>query len=96
MTRRPRRKHASAFRAKVAMTAVKGEKTPAELAQQFDIHVNRITQWKAQLLDGAAGGVQPETPALLAEHRPARQSRLPPRLPRRTRRSRDNRRAASG
>jgi transposase len=84
MTRRSRRKHASAFRAKVAMAAVRGDKTPAELAQQFDIHVNRITQWKAQILDGAAGGVQPETPALLAEHRPARQSRLPPRLPRRT------------
>jgi transposase len=62
MTRRSRRKHASAFRAKVAMAAVRGDKTPAELAQQFDIHVNRITQWKAQILDGAAGGVQPETP----------------------------------
>jgi transposase len=35
----------------VALAAVKGEKTPAELAQQFDIHVNRITQWNAQLLD---------------------------------------------
>jgi transposase len=34
---------------------VKGEKTLAELAQQFDIHPNQITQWKAQLLDGAVG-----------------------------------------
>ena len=55
MTRRPRRSHTPAFKAKVALAAVKGEKTLAELAQQFDIHPNQITQWKAQLLDGAAG-----------------------------------------
>jgi len=50
MTRRPRRNHTPAFKAKVALAAVKGEKTLAELAQQFDIHPNQITQWKAQLL----------------------------------------------
>src|SRR3954467_8871503 len=55
MTRRPRRNHTPAFKAKVALAAVRGEKTLAELAQQFDIHPNQITQWKAQLLDGAAG-----------------------------------------
>ena len=55
MTRRPRRKHSPAFKAKVALAAVKGEKTLAELAQQFDVHPNQITSWKAQLLDGAAG-----------------------------------------
>ena len=44
-----------AWRAKVALAAFKGEKTLAELAQQFDVHPNQITQWKAQLLDGAAG-----------------------------------------
>src|SRR3954466_2357663 len=55
MTRRPRRNHTPAFKARVALAAVKGEKTLAELAQQFDIHPNQITQWKAQLLDGAAG-----------------------------------------
>jgi transposase-like protein len=55
MTRRPRRSHTPAFKAKVALAAVKGEKTLAELAQQFDVHANRITTWKAQLLDGAAG-----------------------------------------
>ena len=39
----------------MALAAVRGDKTLAELAQQFDIHPNQITQWKAQLLDGAAG-----------------------------------------
>ena len=55
MTRRQRRNHSPAFKAKVALAAVKGEKTLAELAQQFDVHPNQITSWKAQLLDGAAG-----------------------------------------
>ena len=55
MSRRPRRNHSPAFKAKVALAAVKGEKTLAELAQQFDVHPNQITQWKAQLLEGAAG-----------------------------------------
>jgi transposase len=55
MTKRPRRNHTPAFKAKVALAAIKGDKTLAELAQQFDIHPNQITQWKAQLLNGAAG-----------------------------------------
>src|SRR3954466_3428418 len=55
MTRRPRRNHTPAFKAKVALAAVKGEKTLAELAQHFDVHPNQITTWKTQLLDGAAG-----------------------------------------
>ncbi|WP_456637166.1 IS3 family transposase [Bradyrhizobium sp. USDA 10063] len=55
MTKRSRRTHSSAFKAKVALAAVKGDKTLAELAQQFDVHPNQITAWKNQLLDGAAG-----------------------------------------
>ena len=55
MSKRARRNHAPAFKAKVALAAMKGEKTLADLAQQFDIHSNQITQWKAQLLEGAAG-----------------------------------------
>jgi transposase len=55
MTRRPRRNHTAAFKAKVALAAIKGEKTLSELAQQFDVHANQITQWKGQLLEGAIG-----------------------------------------
>jgi transposase len=54
MTKRTRRNHSPAFKAKVALAALKGEKTLADLAQQFDVHVNQITQWRSQLLDGAA------------------------------------------
>ena len=55
MTRRPRRNHSPAFKAKVALAAVKGEKTLAELAAQFDVHANVIKAWRDQLLEGAAG-----------------------------------------
>jgi len=55
MSRRPRRNHTPAFKAKVALAAIKGDKTPTDLAQQFDVHSNQITQWKAQLQEGAAG-----------------------------------------
>ena len=70
MTRRARRNHTPAFKAKVALAAVKGEKTLAELAQVFDVHPNQITNWKAQLLYGAAGvfgsaaGITDATPAV--------------------------------
>ncbi len=51
MPRRPRRNHSPAFKSKVALAAVKGDKTISELSQQFDVHPNQITQWKTQLLD---------------------------------------------
>ena len=54
MKRRPRRNHTPAFKAKVAIAAIKGDRTLAQLAEQFDVHPNQITAWKAQLEDGAA------------------------------------------
>jgi transposase-like protein len=51
MSRRPRRNHTPAFKSKVALAAVKGL---AQLAEQFDVHPNQITSWKAQLESGAA------------------------------------------
>src|SRR6202048_2705402 len=53
MSRRPRRDHPPAFKAKVALAAIKGDRTLAELAEQFDVHPNQITTWKAQLEIGA-------------------------------------------
>ena len=53
MSRRPRRNHAPAFKAKVALAALKGEATLAELAQHFDLHPHQIGAWREQLLAGA-------------------------------------------
>ena len=55
MTKRPRRNHSPVFKAKVAVAAIKGEKTLIELAQDFDVHPNQIKQWRDQLLEGATG-----------------------------------------
>ena len=52
--KRPRRKHSPAFKAKVALEALKGEKTLAQLAAHHDVHANQITSWKTQLLENAA------------------------------------------
>ena len=54
MSRRPRRNHTPAFKAKVALAAIKGDRTLAQLAEQFDVHPNQITSCKAQLEGGAA------------------------------------------
>ncbi len=55
MTKRVRRTHNPAFKAQVALAAIKGEKTLAELEQLYDVHPNQITAWKAHLLEGAVG-----------------------------------------
>ena len=52
--RRPRRKLTAKFKAQVALAAIKGDKTLSDLAQQFDVHPNQITQWKGQLLEGVS------------------------------------------
>ena len=54
MQRRPRRHHTPAFKAKVALAAIKGDRTLAHLAKQFTVHLNQITLWKAHLANGAA------------------------------------------
>ena len=54
MSKRPRRNHSALFKAKVAIDAVKGEKTLAELAKLHDVHPNQINDWKNQLLERAA------------------------------------------
>ncbi len=53
MTKRSRRTHSAAFKAKVALAALKGDKTLAELAQQYDVHPSQITDWKQQLVEHA-------------------------------------------
>ena len=54
MSRRPRRNHTPAYKAKVALAAIKGDRTLAQLSEQFDVHPNQIASWKAQLEGGAA------------------------------------------
>ena len=61
MSRRPRRNPAPAFKTKVALAALKGEKTLAELAQPHDIPPNQITQWQTQLLECACWSAPPRS-----------------------------------
>jgi len=65
MSKRPRRNHAPAFKAKVALEAMRGEQTLVELSQRYQVHPSQITEWKKQLLahaaDGFSKGSKPET-----------------------------------
>lgn len=55
MARRPRRDHASAFKPKVALAAVRGEQTLGELVQQFVVHSNQTKPWRDQLMESVMG-----------------------------------------
>jgi transposase len=66
MSRRPRRNHSPAFKAKVALAALRGDKTLAELAQQFDVYPNQISDWRSHLLDRATGVFGGDTQAASA------------------------------
>lgn len=78
MTKRTRRNHSGSFKAKVALAALRGDKTLIEIAQQYEVHPNQVTEWKRQLWERAAdvfeggsaavkGGSEPDLKVLHAK-----------------------------
>jgi len=71
--KRKRRNHSASFKAKVAVAAIRGDKTLAELSEQFDVHQNQIQDWRRKLLDqadqvfGRGGGSPAESEHKLKE-----------------------------
>jgi transposase len=68
MARRPRRNHSGEFKARVALAAIRGDKTLAEIAEHFEVHPHQVTEWKKQLLERAGevfgGASRKEEPAV--------------------------------
>ena len=67
MSKRPRRNHSPLFKAKVAVDAIKGERTLAELSKLHDVHANQIVDWKNQLLERASSVFGAEAAAPTAD-----------------------------
>ncbi|MGN6544317.1 MAG: transposase [Aureliella sp.] len=68
---RKRRLFTAAFKSKVALEAVRGLKTVAELAKQHQVHPNQVTLWKKQLLDGAESVFEGSSPKAEKSDEPA-------------------------
>jgi len=75
MRKRPRRNHGAAFKAKMALEAIKGDQTLVELSERFQVHPNQIAEWKKVLLEkasevfdkGKSSGKEPDVKALHAK-----------------------------
>jgi transposase len=83
MPKRKRRNHSPSFKAKVALAAIRGDRTLAELAEQYDVHPNQIQDWKKKLISSAedvfgenARGGTSESKELAAEKLHAKIGRL--------------------
>jgi transposase len=69
-----RRSFGAAFKSKVALAAIRGDKTTAELAAKFEVHPNQVSNWKKQLLEGAAGLLRMAAARRGTKRRPIRRS----------------------